>query len=102
MEHKFTPFFVKQGKFDWIVAERSALLENVISFYQDLRDKDEDGMPSKDKWVNSQIKRSKADPNKYFETVAIPDDVREVKADQHMPDRETDSEKLKLADDMPF
>tara|TARA_R110002153_G_scaffold129198_1_gene277854 strand:- start:2989 stop:3357 length:369 start_codon:yes stop_codon:yes gene_type:complete len=90
MEHKFTPFFVKRGKLDWIVAEKSALLEDVISFFQDLRDKDSNGMPvvNKNKWVNSQIKISNKPPNNLFETVAIPDGAKEVKAKDHMPDRE--------------
>jgi|TARA_B100001057_G_scaffold349944_2_gene351419 hypothetical protein len=94
-EHKFLPFYVRAGQFDWIKMERSGKLEEIITFYESLRDKDANGNPvkSKDKWVNTQVKTSRK-TGKFFEVLVEFEKKPEVKSSEHMPDR--------VESDLPF
>lgn len=98
----FLPVFCKPGKYDWLVVERIGKLEEIIRFYESLRDKDANGKPiiDEEKTIFSSIKKSMKDRNKLYEAVSdyVPKDKPEIKSKDHMPDRE----ESKVEDDMPF
>jgi len=100
-DNKFLPFFCKSGKYDWLVVERIGKLEEIIRFYESLRDKDASGNPIKneEKKVFSSIKRSMKDRERLYEMINDYEPSKEpVSASDHMPDRE----ESKVEDDMPF
>ena len=97
MDHKdksFLPFYIKDGKFDWIKLERFGKLEAIIQFYENLRDKNEKGefIKNEDKWISTQIKTSRN--CKMYEELVQFEKKDEVKAKEHLPDR--------VEEDLPF
>ena len=93
-----TPWYVRSGKQEFIKFERNGNLEEIIEFWQNQRDKDENGMPiiNKEKKFYTQVKLGKNPPYYPYEVVVKKVDEQAVAASQHMPDRN------EADDDIPF